>query len=66
MNNNRIPVNNGSFIRVVPGADCVHIIRENAAGIQCEEPQTISGGDFVTLLNWYSYQKSNGNVNLIF
>lgn len=27
---------------------------------------TITPGDMVTLLNWYRYQKDNGNVNLEF
>lgn len=66
MNNNRIPINNGSYIRIEPGADCVHVFREDKNGKQLEEKQTISGGDFVTLLNWYGYQKCNGNDNLIF
>ena len=68
MNKNRIPVNNGNYIRVEAGADCVRIYRESASGSpsQPEAVQTISGGDFVTLLNWYCYQKSIGNNDLIF
>ena len=27
---------------------------------------TISPGDFVMILNWYRYQKENGNDNLTF
>lgn len=26
----------------------------------------ISAGDFITMINWYRYQKSNGNLNLEF
>lgn len=28
--------------------------------------EIISAGDMVTLLNWYRYQKDNGNINLTF
>jgi hypothetical protein len=28
--------------------------------------EIISAGDMVTLLNWYRYQKDNGNTNLTF
>jgi len=32
----------------------------------CEAEYTISVGDFVSMLNWYKYQKRNGNENLLF
>jgi hypothetical protein len=68
MNKNRIPVNNNRYIRVEAGADCVRIYKEGESGspAQLENITTISGCDFVALLNWYTYQKQNGNVNLIF
>ena len=31
-----------------------------------DHEETISAGDMVTLLNWYRYQKANGNTNLTF
>ena len=30
------------------------------------DTEAISPGDFVTMLNWYRYQKRNGNTNLLF
>ena len=68
MNKNRIPVNNGNYLRVEAGADCIRIYRETESGCpaQLENITTISGGDFVMLLNWYMYQKQNGNVDLMF
>ena len=31
-----------------------------------ENSYNISAGDFVTMLNWFRYQKDNGNINLDF
>lgn len=33
---------------------------------EVESEYDISPGDFVMMLNWYRYQKENGNPNLIF
>jgi len=32
----------------------------------CEDEYIISPGDFVTMLNWYRYQKETGNTDLSF
>lgn len=31
-----------------------------------EKEFAVSAGDFVTMLNWYRYQKDHGNENLMF
>lgn len=31
-----------------------------------ESTEIISAGDFITMLNWYRYQKDSGNTNLSF
>lgn len=33
---------------------------------EVESEYQISSGDFVMMLNWYRYQKENGNPNLLF
>lgn len=45
----------------------VTVWAEQIDGIrEVEEEYAISPGDFVMLLNWYRYQKENGNTNLSF
>lgn len=38
-------------------------INENG---QTDKKYTITQGDFITMLNWYNYQKENGNTDLMF
>jgi hypothetical protein len=33
---------------------------------EIESTETISAGDFITMLNWYRYQKRTGNKTLEF
>jgi hypothetical protein len=65
-NKNRIPVNNCTYKRIEPAADAVYIHTENEAGEPIAAVETISGADFITMLNWYRYQKQTNNTNLIF
>ena len=61
----KIPVNNGNFIKVKQDNDGILIIKENGWG-GFEDIDRISGKDFISLLNWYKYQKENGNHELTF
>lgn len=66
MNKNRIPVNNGKYKRVQPVQDGIYIYTENEHGALLEMGEKISGADFISMLNWYHYQKEHGNENLTF
>ena len=65
-NKNRIPVNNGYFLRVQPGNDEIIVYKENEHGALVTMGEIITGADFVQMFNWYKYQKENGNENLLF
>jgi len=60
-------VNNGRTIEVFQARDDgpVYVTRYDGNGKK-ESSDIISAGDFVTMLNWYRYQKENGNENLNF
>ena len=60
-------VNNGRTIEVFQARDDgpVYVMRYDSKG-EKESGDIISAGDFVTMLNWYRYQKENGNENLNF
>lgn len=60
-------VNNGRTIEVFQARDDgpVYVTRYDSNGKK-ESGDIISAGDFVTMLNWYRYQKENGNENLNF
>ncbi len=60
-------VNNGRTIEVFQARDYghVYVTRYYSKG-EKESGDIISAGDFVTMLNWYRYQKENGNENLNF
>jgi hypothetical protein len=60
-------VNNGRTIEVFQARDDgpVYVTRYDSNGKK-ESSEIISAGDFVTMLNWYRYQKENGNENLNF
>lgn len=62
----RIPVNNGRYKRVEPVEDGIYIYTENEHGALLEMGEKISGKDFISMLNWYRYQKENGNPELLF
>lgn len=63
---NRIQVNNGRYKRVEQAEDGIYIYTENEHGALLEMGEKISGKDFISMLNWYRYQKENGNSELIF
>lgn len=49
------------------GAVTVTIWEAEKYGVRgVENEYMISPGDFVMMLNWYRYQKENGNPNLLF
>lgn len=68
-------VNNGRTIEVFQARDDgpVYVTRYDSNYFEKyllkgkkESSDIISAGDFVTMLNWYRYQKENGNENLNF
>lgn len=63
----KFEVNNGRTIEVFQARDDgpVYVTRYDSKG-QKESSDIISAGDFITMLNWYRYQKENGNENLNF
>lgn len=63
---NRIPVNNKQYIRIVSVEDGIDIYKENENGDILTQKEHISGGNFISMLNWYRYQKQQGNNDLIF
>jgi hypothetical protein len=62
-----LKVNNQRKIEVFQAMEDGHIYVNtiDSEGKQ-ESSDIIKAGDFVTMLNWYRYQKSIGNVNLSF
>jgi hypothetical protein len=66
MNECKIEVNNKQVLEIslLCGGGAA-VVKKDSAGVAVEE-FVISPGDFVTLLNWYRFQKSNGNENLMF
>lgn len=60
-------VNNGRRLEVFQDRqdDKVYLITRDSHGEE-ESHEIISPGDFVMMLNWYRYQKENGNANLNF
>ena len=61
-------VNNGQKIvleQLRPGGDVFVAIRGKSE-IAPHETYTSTPGDFVMMLNWYRYQKRQGNTDLIF
>ena len=60
-------VNNGRTIEVFQARDDgpVYVTRYDSKGEKKKENgDIISAGDFITMFNWYRYQKDNGNENL--
>ncbi len=60
-------VNNGRRLEVFQDRedDKVYLITRDSHGEE-ESHEIIQPGDFVMMLNWYRYQKENGNENLNF
>lgn len=60
-------VNNGRRIEVFQARDDgpVYATTYDSKGDK-ESSEIISPGDFIMMLNWYRYQKANGNENLNF
>lgn len=65
--NMNFEVTNGRSIEVfqVRNDGPVYVSTLDSKG-QKESAESISAGDFVTMLNWYRYQKDSGNTNLSF
>lgn len=67
MKNFEIKTNNGchlelDFDKNKDGLKVVHKDHKN----ETYRADLIDAGDLVTLINWYTYQKENGNKNLLF
>ena len=60
-------VNNGRAVEVFQARNDgpVYVINLDSKGEE-ENTEIINPGDFVTMLNWYRYQKETGNKNLTF
>jgi hypothetical protein len=60
-------VNNGRRIKVFQARDDgpVYLVTYDGSGKR-ESTDSIKPGDFVTMLNWYRYQKEQGNDGLTF
>lgn len=63
----KFKVNNGRTIEVFQAREDgpVYVTTYSSKGDE-EDCEIISPGDFVMMLNWYRYQKENGNENLNF
>lgn len=62
-----IEVNNGQVLEIAQRNNNgeINVIKTDNQGYNVEA-FSISAGDFVTMLNWYRYQKETGNTNLEF
>lgn len=63
-----IEVNNGQVLEVEqpePNGS-IYVTKKDSQGRQQENNFCISAGDFTTMLNWYRYQKDQGNTVLDF
>lgn len=60
-------VNNGRKLSVFQARDDgpVYVVTLDGKGNE-ELVESIKPGDFVTMVNWYRYQKSEGNASLQF
>ena len=61
-------VNNGRKLEVFQAREdgSVYVITYDSKWEKEGSTEIISPGDFITMLNWYRYQKSNGDGNLTF
>jgi len=61
-------VNNGSIIELAQFKHdgSVSMTKYDSKGNQETNTESISAGDFITMLNWYRYEKEKGNHSLNF
>ena len=59
-------INNNQKIELKQTKDDGSIFVITKDNSKTETTRIISAGDFITMLNWYTYQKSIGNANLEF
>lgn len=64
----KVEINNGQVLEIEQPKENgnIYITKKNSKGEQQENTFSISAGDFVTMLNWYRYQKEKGNNTLDF
>lgn len=64
----KINVNNGQVLEVEQPKENgnIYVTKKDSQGRQQENTFSITAGDFVTMLNWYRYQKDIGNASLYF
>lgn len=62
----KIKISEGSSIVISQGEDMNIFARWEADGILNGVSSTITPDDFVEMLNWYNYQKSIGNDDLLY
>lgn len=61
-----LEINNGQYLEIEQTNDNGMIEVRRMDGDIVDNTFTISPGDMVTMLNWFRYQKDNGNINLEF
>lgn len=63
----KLDVNNGCHLEIKYDDDrrCT-VVEEYGSKGELETRYAISDGDFVSMLNWYRYQKEKGNDALLF
>jgi hypothetical protein len=61
-------VNNGSIIELVQfnHDGSISITKYDSKGNRETNTECITAGDFITMLNWYRYEKGKGNHSLNF
>jgi hypothetical protein len=66
MNKIEMAVNNGGTLTLKQHQHDGEILLARIDNNHITSIETIDPGDMVTLMNWYRYQKANGNTNLSF
>ena len=66
MKNITLNINNGMRLEMTQATPDGMIEVQRMDGDTVDNTFTVSAGDMVTLLNWFRYQKDNGNINLTF
>ncbi len=66
MANITLAVNNGGILTLEQHQHDGEILLTRIDNNHITSIETIDPGDMVTLMNWYRYQKANGNTNLSF
>lgn len=61
-----LEINNGQHLEVEQMEDNGMIEVRRIDGDTVDNTFTISAGDMLTMLNWFRYQKDNGNISLEF